>query len=395
MIDSRRIASGNVRLNGDEVLLPKFHAAEVQRLISEGRIGALSLDTQVLRGQNYNLGSPTMLALKQFSGTSISLVLSEVVVSEIRGHLIQGAAEAREKLASAFKEMRRKHYQLIDEIEILHTVPESPPEVAERIITKLKMDFGFHVLAIKDDLNINELLRRYFDSAPPFEARAEKKSEFPDAIALLSLNAWASKSDTMIIVISRDVGWRLFAEESHQLICVDEIATALDLFNKEDHFIAERILSLIQTGQATQALAEITGSLERYLKTLDAPDYFIRTTMDAEMDFIEIDLNDWRVADDLRLRVLDANEKEISFLFELEVVVAVTGYFNFSISNKEDTMPMGSAESTASHHETIPITVSVSRTTLPDPEVYSVEVGPMRGRFAVQFGDIEPKDFYP
>jgi len=394
MVDKRRLAGGNNSLPAKERRLPKFDAATVQKLISEGRIGALSLDTQVLRGQSYNLSSPTTLALKQFSGTSIALVLSDVVVGEIREHLTQSAMEAWEKLTSVLKEMKRKHYQTVDGPAILHTISEQPVDVADRIITQLKTDFGFHVHATKGDLDMPELLRRYFEAAPPFEARADKKSEFPDAIALMSLSAWASKSDTTIIVVSKDVGWRLFADESSNLICVDDIATALDLFNKENHFIAERIVSLVQTGEAKQLVAEITSCLERYIEALESPDYDVWTTMDAEMDFVEVDLADWTVDDTLRLRVLDANDKDISFVFEVEVVMAVTGHFDFSVSDKEDTMPMGSAEIATSHRQTVPISISVDKSTLPDPEVHSVEVGPMRGRFLVRFGDIEPEGFY-
>lgn len=394
MVDKRRLAGGNDGLTADERRLPKFDAAVVQRLISEGRIGALSLDTQVLRAQSYNLSSPAMLALKQFSGTSIALVLSDVVVGEMREHLTQSAVEAREKLNSALKEMKRKHYQTVDEPAILRTISEQPADVADRIITQLKTDFGFHVHATKGDLDVPELLRRYFEAAPPFEARADKKSEFPDAIALMSLSAWASMSDTTIIVVSKDVGWRLFADGSTNLICVDEIATALDLFNKEDHFIAERIVSLVQTGEAKKLIAEITSSLERYIEVLEPPDYDAWTNMDAEMAFVEVELGDWTVDDTLRIRVLDANDESISFVFEVEVVMAVTGHFDFSVSDKEDTMPMGSAEIATSHRQTVPIIISVDKSTLPDPEVHSVEVGPMRGRFLVRFGDIEPEGFY-
>jgi hypothetical protein len=56
-------------------------------------------------------------------------------------------------------------------------------------------------------VNIEEILDNYFDSKPPFEAKQEKKYEFPDAIIISKLKNQFSKENP-IHIISNDKGFK-------------------------------------------------------------------------------------------------------------------------------------------------------------------------------------------
>ena len=64
-------------------------------------------------------------------------------------------------------------------------------------------------------------------ASPPFEEPDKKKHEFPDAIALLSLEEWAEVNKTRILAVSCDRGWAAFAAESEWIVVDSDLASAL------------------------------------------------------------------------------------------------------------------------------------------------------------------------
>jgi PIN domain len=62
------------------------------------------------------------------------------------------------------------------------------------------------MVGVQNVVEPTDLLRRYFAADPPFGGKETKKHEFPDAMALISLEAWARAARTMMLVISRDSG---------------------------------------------------------------------------------------------------------------------------------------------------------------------------------------------
>ena len=68
-----------------------------------------------------------------------------------------------------------------------------------------------------DTASSREVLDPYFKHQPPFEAMGDKKLEFPDAYALVSLEQWAQAQGCKVLVVSKDEGWKAFCEESEYL----------------------------------------------------------------------------------------------------------------------------------------------------------------------------------
>jgi PIN domain len=77
---------------------------------------------------------------------------------------------------------------------------------------------------------ISDLIQKYFQAKPPFSETGKKKNEFPDAIALMSLETWANKNQTKIIVVTSDNDWKNFCKSSERLLAIDDFAGALGLF---------------------------------------------------------------------------------------------------------------------------------------------------------------------
>ncbi|MCA6115206.1 DUF4935 domain-containing protein [Bradyrhizobium sp. WSM 1738] len=87
------------------------------------------------------------------------------------------------------------------------------------------------------------MLRRYFTIEPPFSRGELKKTEFPDALALLSLEAWASRHHTTVLLVSRDTDWQAFAAASKHLVVIADLSAALDCFNAAGSFAEAKCLA--------------------------------------------------------------------------------------------------------------------------------------------------------
>ena len=75
---------------------------------------------------------------------------------------------------------------------------------------------------------MKRLIAMYFEPSPPFEGTGKKKNEFPDAIALITLEDWAREPEKKILAVSKDHGWVSFAEKSEFIDINKELPAALE-----------------------------------------------------------------------------------------------------------------------------------------------------------------------
>ncbi|MEP9328270.1 PIN domain-containing protein [Paraburkholderia phymatum] len=99
------------------------------------------------------------------------------------------------------------------------------------------------VLGEAEFASIGEVMRRYEASEPPFSAAGNKKHEFPDAVALSTLEGWARASGTKVLAVTQDKDWKRYGEQSARVVMVDDLAGALSAFQRraEAREVARRI----------------------------------------------------------------------------------------------------------------------------------------------------------
>jgi hypothetical protein len=132
---------------------------------------------------------------------------------------------------------------------------ESAEEHASKRLYQWIERVGAEVLHASEHVDIDELTERYFTGEPPFEPSGAKKAEFPDAIALITLERWAERQQTEILVVSADRGWARYAETSTNMFPSDDLATALDAFQRPN--AANVITALIDTIRQRDSLGLI------------------------------------------------------------------------------------------------------------------------------------------
>ena len=111
-------------------------------------------------------------------------------------------------------------------------------------------------------------LKGYFETKPPFEEKKDKKSEFPDAIALSSLENYAKEKGIRILIVSEDNGWEAFSNGSQHLECVKDLGAALAQFqshNSAAQLIGELNHIITSNDRASFVMEEITDALKAHV----------------------------------------------------------------------------------------------------------------------------------
>lgn len=199
--------------------------------IIAGEITALTLDTSIFERAGLAMESGLLAQLGQFRDGDIRLVIASVVASEVRRHLAENAEKAVGALQNALRETGR-HQALPAEVQ--RQLADAVDAASEEIGSRARQRFddwvarvGATVLDEAKFASIAEVMRRYEIAEPPFGATGNKKHEFPDAVALLTLEGWAKSAGTRILTVTQDNDWKRYGAQSTSLVVVDDLADAL------------------------------------------------------------------------------------------------------------------------------------------------------------------------
>jgi hypothetical protein len=187
--------------------------------------GAITIDCQTVMENGFDLDGKLLAQLKQFVGGPTAVVVSEVVVSEILKHLKEKTRDAKDAIESAHR--RAVLFGLRGKEEKAFAEQVDPDKIAERRLSDYLESIGA-IVVTADSVSVRELWERYSRGDAPFAISGKKKAEFPDAIALLSLEHWAEKAGTKIIAASGDGDWAKYGKTSKGIHVVGDLATALE-----------------------------------------------------------------------------------------------------------------------------------------------------------------------
>jgi hypothetical protein len=227
---------------------------------------AITLDTNVFDQHGLNLEGGLLAQLSQFKDGLVEFVLSEIVVREVRAHLVTKCQEAKEALASAIKGSAKHAFissPAAAQLKNIWDTALSPEDAVKSRLVAFQASTAFTIVSAAG-ADIKELVRRYFDPGAPFDISAKKKNEFPDAIALLSLEAWAQEGDKKILAISDDAGWAAFASNSGWLDVEKDLAAALQKLQRhtnEAMAFMQSLLSELDAGKNPTLLQQIVDGV--------------------------------------------------------------------------------------------------------------------------------------
>jgi hypothetical protein len=89
-----------------------------------------------------------------------------------------------------------------------------------------------------------ELLELYFSQQPPFSEK--KKSEFPDAISLLSLAHWCQDNTAELLVVGDDPDLRAWCAEHAEMHHIESLSDFLDLYNRAEEKLSALVRAIFE-----------------------------------------------------------------------------------------------------------------------------------------------------
>lgn len=373
--------------------MPKMTDDEVKDNIADGSIFAISLDTAVFGKPEDNLlDSPVLYKLDQFSGEPIRVIFSEIVTNEIKAHIADKAKRTQNQLKNAIKEHLKRWKLNFD----LTALPDelaifcNPAEAAEEQVKNYLNAVDGEIIRVSESNDMSaEVLRRYFATEPPFGFSENKKHEFPDAFALLSLQDIARQENRLLLCVSPDKGWQNFAEQSDFLVCVPKLDLALSFFNESGRNVADRTVTMWKDGNALKLDEKVKRSFQRWLQNTDFyPDGLSDWAFGLEPIGADLQSVD---RDTLSLpNVIAADEDTVTFTVDVETLVSFEANCSFYVRDSidRDYFEVGSETYTVKKEIMPQLVITVLRDLDTEPQVVEVEV--VKENIDVDFGYVAP-----
>lgn len=389
--------------------MPQMTHDEIKERIAEDIILAITVDTEVFDQYGCDLDYPLLKKLDQFQDTEITVYISEVVAGEIKRHISAKAGDTQRELKKALREIKRlqvqhkRRWKLTDEAYPPlpnYSLSDNPDVLAEEQFQDYAENVGLKILPASAVPEVGaEVVNRYFATKVPFENKKDKRFEFPDAFALLSLEMEAQNNESMILCVSGDKGWQNFAAASPHLVCVDKLDVALGLFQ---HLTTESIVDRLVTGLRDGTLPSLQTQIAAKLRErLQEADFDVEAQADDHYEWepqgITLLNVDFETLSDAS--VIASDSDSISLAMVVESTAFFEAYFSFHKWDSVDKeyMKMNSKELSTEENITSEIIMTISRRNVTDePEIIDLDATP--SYITVDFGYLEvfdPEDFEP
>ena len=204
---------------------------EFEQTSPENRVGppysAITLDTCIYLKFHFNFNNEILHTLKNIG---IDFIIDQVIAKEVTKKIRERHKDFIGKYKDLIKFSNSWNLLLIEEHDQL---AKSYENITNNLLlqrwNKFIEDQNQQMIG-SEYCTIKTLTEAYFNSTPPFQ-KPSNKNEFPDAIALFSLEAWAKQNDKKILAISSDKAWLEFGEYSNYIDVISDLETGLTQVN--------------------------------------------------------------------------------------------------------------------------------------------------------------------
>ncbi len=379
-----------------------MEAKQVTELLVAEKLAGIALDTSEFEAQGMRLETGLLAQMAQFSGGKVSFLIPDVVMREVHSHLVARTSDAQNEILRALRKGAGL-WDLGDELRdsvAKQLFREKGPEAqVEARLQKYAETTGLSNLSADEHVDLKALIGMYFGSRAPFEGKAAKKSEFPDAIALLCLEAWAQKNDAYLLVVSRDSGWVKFCERAERLIPLGDLALALSYFQLRTnaYAVCKAFSQMYETGLPKELATVIRSRLDDSI-------WEVQFDVEAASNYpYEHEISDISVID-YHFTPAGENEEELAVPIrydtnqvvaaaELSIRVSVDVHFSFSYRDPidKDDIPFGSSTVSLERDITVECLLTFEGDFETDPEEFELtafEVLPTREY--LEMGEVGP-----
>jgi hypothetical protein len=345
---------------------------------------AITIDTSIIKQYQFNFNRGPLSLLEQFSEGPILVIFSDITIKESVKHLHDKIHKIKRETLKSLKDWNHN----ISKIHDLKVVEELDPTIKSSEIIHSFLERCSAIRIPIEQACLNSILESYFKSTPPFSQN--KKNEFPDAIALYSLENWAASEDTHIISVSKDNDWIDYCKDSPSMSCIGSLVDALSLLqNKAEKYISD-FMETVELSNYTSDLEEVLiDNFESIIQIyaegdsrfhVDYPEVFIPETINIDLSNSE-------------LQVVGSKQNKVSLEGECDISTEVDISFALAIydSIDKDYMSVGSSQVSTEIKETVSFILYFENN---DKEIFQlkeIEFNPIS--ITRHFGDLEPVGF--
>ena len=372
--------------------MPDLSVFEIEQAITDERLRMLSLDTSIFNQYQNGLEHGLLQRLAQFEASDVDVVLSDVVVREVHRQMVKSAISCDKELKKAVKSSgaaRNLDKAAREAILAGVVLGETPEQCINRRWADFHARTG-HKLALTADLvSSGELFSAYFEVKSPFEEKETKKFEFPDAMALQGLEAFAKNAGKLMLVVSADHGWVDFCKQSEWLVHERELGAAMSLFQKVPSVVCAALAKQIEDGKGGHLRSEIENELISFVDGMEIyPEASAAFSYEPEVE--EKEYQGFEFRDDPTFKLIDHDEAEEIYVFEtvVDVDISVSCGFSFQIRDEGEYISIGRAYATTQATQRISLVVTICGDPKADFDVVEVEV--LDHDRWVDFGYVEP-----
>lgn len=363
--------------------------------------GAITIDNSILKGEGYRFDEGLLKQMIQFKTSPVEVIQTDIVHNEAKKHIAEVIKNSRSSISQALRSAS-KHLKInkanIDTATELLNIQGDDAQVAEERLRIYYEKIGASVLESSNYIDSERLMEMYFTTEAPFEHGKDKKAEFPDAIALISLEKWAEEQGVNVIAVSDDDGWKKFSEKTTVIKVVGNLSDAFAIFQphnqvnsiiariREDELLDKDNYVLHEIKQA------IINSLDGASISVEACSNFYYEEDDVYATYVDHEL----VADDkglVALNVVRIEDNIVVLQIKANVTCEVSASFDFSHYDSIDKDYVGMGSNTCSTEQSYETDILISLTGdftegFDGLEVSEIEV--VETIDQADFGEVEP-----
>lgn len=309
------------------------------------RYSALTIDTSIFIQNGLKLNKGLLAQLHQFKDNPINLILSDIVYRELKSHLDRKEKETKSKIESALNDASDYLNCCIDDMEKIKSLIKlnyQAESISKLILEEFIRKCGIELVKGEKYCEMKSLIDMYFQNLAPFKESGNKNNEFPDAIALLSLQYWVEENNKNLLAVSADNDWKNFALGKGNIEVIDDLAKAMDILNKQtdealDSIIYEIELDLTKS-QNSRIFESMYYAIENSINIseISAVSSFKYYIDDEQLSLKNIYILTEENEKRLKVYIIDYDSDKITISITCEVMCEVEVAFNFSVWDSID-----------------------------------------------------------
>lgn len=322
------------------IIVKKIFMTEINK-----RYSALTIDTSIFIQNGLKLNKGLLAQLHQFKDNPINLILSDIVYRELKSHLDRKEKETKSKIESALNDASDYLNCCIDDMEKIKSLIKlnyQAESISKLILEEFIRKCGIELVKGEKYCEMKSLIDMYFQNLAPFKESGNKKNEFPDAIALLSLQYWVEENNKNLLAVSADNDWKNFALGKGNIEVIDDLAKAMDILNKQtdealDSIIYEIELDLTKS-QNSRIFESMYSAIENSINIseISAVSSFKYYIDDEQLSLKNIYILTEENEKRLKVYIIDYDSDKITISITCEVMCEVEVAFNFSVWDSID-----------------------------------------------------------